>query len=144
MITMKDKGTKNNNNDYNNKEIEDEDEEESEGEEDNNNIDNSNNNMVTPTKKNKSPAKAATSATKATKIKFSKVDSIAKGIDVISIGTTNLFSVKSIDPIFIRPGVVIKEYLEVKDYAEVDIKVGLPITEEFTSVTLSPDGQHIF
>ena len=100
--------------------------------------------MVTPTKKNKSPAKAATSATKAKKIKSSEVDSIAKGIDVISIGTTNLFSVKSIDPIFIRPGVVIEEYVEVKDYAEVDIKVGLPITEEFISVTLSPDGQRIF
>ena len=120
------------------------DKEESEGEEDINNIENFNNNMVTPMKKNNSPAKAATSTTKAKKIKSSKVDSIAKGINGISIGTTNLYSVNSFDPIFIRPRVAIKEYLEVKDYIEVDIKVGQPITEEFISVTLSPNGQHIF
>jgi hypothetical protein len=118
--------------------------EESEGEEDINDIDNGNNNMVTPTKKNKLPAKAATSTTKAKKIKSTEVDSIAKGIDGLSMGTNNhLFSVQSIDPFFIRPRVPHKEWGEVRDYTEVDIRVGQSIPEEFISVTLYPDGRHI-
>ena len=92
LITLKeDTGTDDDNDDDDNEEEEEEEEDESEqgeDDEDINDINNSNNNMVTLTKKKKSPTKAATSTTKAKKIKSSEVDSIAKGIDVISIGTT--------------------------------------------------------
>jgi hypothetical protein len=124
-------------------EEEEEEEEESEGEADINDIDNSNSNMVTPTKKAKSPPKAATSTTKAKKIKTSEVESIAKGIGGMSIGITKLFSFKCLDQFFTRPKVPHAGWGEVKDYTEVDIKVGMPITEDYISVTLSPDGQRI-
>ena len=99
--------------------------------------------MVTPTKKTKSPIKAATSTTKAKKIKSSE-DSIAKGIGGLSIGTTKLFSAQCIDPIFIRPRVPHNEWGEVKDYTEVDIMLGQAIPEDNITVTLSPDGRHIY
>jgi len=150
LITLKeDTGTDNNDNDDNDdneeEEEEEEEEDESEGEDDEdiNDINNSNNNMVTPTKKTKSPPKAATSTTKAKKTKTSEVDSIlAKGIGGMSIRSI-LFSFKTLDPFFTRPKVPHAEWGQVRDYTEVDIKVEVPIPEDYITVTHSPDGQSI-
>ena len=97
--------------------------------------------MVTPKKKLPTKAATSTSTTKAKKSKLSEVESISKSISGISISTANVFSVKCVDPVFRRKLVPAKEYGHVKDYTEVDIKIGQPIPEDYISVALSSDGR---
>lgn len=99
--------------------------------------------MVTPKKKLPTKSATSTSTTKAKKSKLSEVESIAKSISGISLSTADVFSVKCIDPIFRRKLVPVEEYGLVKDYTEVDIKIGQPIPEDYISVALSSDGRRI-
>ena len=119
------------------------DEEDSEDKEDTNKEDSEVKYGEMATPKKKLPPKAATSTTKAKKIKSSEVDSIAKGIHGISVSTTNLFSFQCVDSVLIREWVPVNKYGIVKDYTEVDINLGQTISETFVSATLSLNGQHI-